>query len=696
MLLLLLGLACPKAEWTPGVPGPPVTKRVDFRYTLHGDTWSDPYQWLEEGDAPEVQAWTRAQDAYARAGLAALPGRDRLAARFEALLRVDSVSPPIKRGGRWFYLRRRADRETAVLYVREGEGPERALLDPELWEGGAALGRWFPSGDGAWLAYTRHPDHGDEAWLHVREVATGRDLPERIAGARYAEVDWLPDGSGFYYEWVPTDPAIPADARAGYVEIRFHRLGTDPAADPVIHPRTGDPERFLSSSLSRDGRWHFLHVQHGWNTADLYVQDRAREGAGFEPVAVGRPYLYFPMVWRDQLYVYTNDGAPRFRVMTTPVTRIGREHWRELVAEDPVAALQDVALVGGRLVLSYLKDVRSELRLFELDGRPAGTVPLPGAGAAGPVLGREDDPEAFVSYSSFTLPPRVYALDVARGTTSIWAETRVPVDPASVRVEQVFYPSRDGTSIPMFLVHRKDLVKDGSNPTVLHGYGGFSVAMTPGFRAGIWPWLEAGGVYALANVRGGSEYGEAWHRDGMRDRKQNSFDDFIAAAEYLVAQRYTRPERLGILGGSNGGLLVAAAMTQRPERFGAVVCQAPLADMLRYPLSGSGRTWIPEYGDPARPADYAWLSTWSPYHRVQEGVDYPALLVTVAEHDDRVDPSHARKLVAAVQHATTGKGPVWLRVEAQAGHGGADRVQAAVASQVDTWAFLMHALGVRR
>lgn len=708
MLLFLLLLACPKPSTepvaapppeavAPAAPTVPSTVRAPARYTLSGQTFEDPYLWLEDEKAPEVQAWMKAQDDHARHQLGALPERERLAARFKELFYVDSVSAPVKRGTRTFYMRRHADKEKAILYVREGDAPERVLLDPNAWNGGTtALGGWFPSWDGRKLAYKTNPNNGDESWLRVLDVDAGTDLPDVIDGAKYADADWLPDGSGFYYEWLPTDPTIAVDARPGFTEVRFHALGTDPAKDPVVHPRTGNPETFLSSSLSRDGRWHFVYVQHGWSAVDVYVQDRARKGAGFEPVVVGQPHLYFPTVWKDQVYVYTNEGAPKFRVMKTSVNKLGRAHWKELIAEDPAATLDGLSIVGGQLALSYLKDVKSELRMAGLDGKAIRTLPLPSLGAASGLVGLEDDPKAYFSFSSYLSPQQIYEVDVPTGGVSVWARVEVPIDPSPYVVDQVFYPSRDGTKIPMFLVHRKDVPRDGQNPTLLYGYGGFSVSLTPSFRASIYPWLEAGGIYAVANLRGGAEYGEAWHRDGMLDKKQNVFNDFIAAGEYLVEQGYTSPAKLGIMGGSNGGLLVGAAMTQRPDLWGAVVCQVPLLDMLRYQLFGSGRTWIPEYGNPEKSEELAWIRDYSPYQRIVAGTRYPALLMASADHDDRVDPMHARKFVAAIQHASTSGEPALLRIEANAGHGGADLVKSAIESQADTWAFLMAELGTRR
>ncbi len=703
MLTLLLACAhpLPTVEATPPpasmVSGAPVkpwppTERRDVTDVVHGTTYVDPYRWLEDEKSPEVQTWMGAQDTYTRGYLGKLPGRDALAARFKALYYVDAVGVPVLRGGRAFYMRTFADKEKAILYLRDAAG-ERVVLDPNTWTGEpVSLGRWVPSWDGKRLAYGVNPNHADEAILHVLDVDTGKELGDVIPGAKYAGPDWTPDGKGFYYEWLPTDPAIPVDARPGYTEIRYHALGTDPATDRRVHEKTGNPETFLGSDLSKDGRWHTVTISRGWNASDVYLQDLSSTSRTLVPLAVGQPYTYAVSVWKDQLYILTNEGASRYRVYKAPAATPQRANWKEIVPEDPKGTIVGMNLVGGRIALSYLVDVVGQIRLVSLDGAPQGSVALPGVGSVSGVSGLPDVDEAYFSWSSFTSPQQVYKLDVPTGKVTLWAEVQLPIDPSPYVVEQVWYPSKDGTSIPMFLVRRKDAAKDGSNRTLLYGYGGFNVAMKPAFRSSIYPWLEAGGIYAVANLRGGSEFGEDWHKAGMLDQKQNVFDDFIAAGQYLVREGWTRPSRLGINGGSNGGLLMGAAVTQAPEQWGAVVCAVPLLDMLRYHLFGSGRTWIPEYGTAENAQQYAYISRWSPYQRIKRGTAYPAFLMDAADHDDRVDPMHARKFAAALQDATSSNRPVLLRIEADAGHGGADKVSAAVERSTDVYSFLLSEL----
>ena len=699
----------PPVPSAPSPPAWPATEKREAGYSLHGVTLRDDYQWLEDGDDPEVQRWMQAQDQYARHEIAKFAGRPGLVQRFSELFYVDSIGAPIVAGQRLFTLKASARVERAVLYVTDGAtpgAPERVLIDPNAW-GSISLGSFVPSQDGRLLVYKTHPNHADESDLHVMDVATGRDLPDVIHGAKYAEPSWVPDGSGFYYEWLPTDPSIPIDERPGYTEIRYHAVGTPAESDRTVRARTGDPTTFLASTLSKDGRWHVVYVQHGWSAVDVYVQD-LHGGQGFVPFLIGRPHLYQVIVANDRFYVFTNEGADRYKVMGGSTSDWSRERWTTVIPEDPVATLQSVSLYGGHLALTYLKDATSRLRTANLDGSDVREIALPGLGAVSAFTGDAEGDDVYIQYSDFLTPRQVFRYSVTGRTLNLWANIDLPIEPARFTTEQVWFPSRDGTPIPMFLVHRRDLVRDGNNPTVLYGYGGFAVPMVPNFRPSIYPFLEAGGIWAVVNLRGGGEYGEAWHQAGLGANKQNVFDDFAGAARYLAGgsdagasgggserHAWTSPARLAIMGGSNGGLLVGVAMTQHPELYKAVVCQVPLLDMIRYPLFGSGRTWVPEYGTPDDPDEFKTLRAYSPYHHVQAGVRYPALFMASSDHDDRVDPMHARKFVAEVQGAVSdGLAPIYLRIEANAGHGGADGVAPAVQLQADTWGFVMQQLGV--
>ena len=672
----------------------PATRTVDAKDVLHGVTVPDPYRWLEEVKSPEVQAWMKAQDDLTRKELGKVDERARLLARLKELAYLDSVSAPAKRGNRFFLTRRHATKEKSVVYWKEGkDGEEKVLFDPNGWskDGSVGLGDWTPSWDGTKVAYQVKENNSDEATVRVIDVATGKvSEVDVIPGGKYASASWTPDGGGFYYTWLPTDPKIPVDERPGYQEVRFHRLGEDPAKDRVVRGKLGDPTAFLGAGVSRNGRWLVLTIQHGWTSNDVLYRDLAdpTQADRWTPLVVGTEAQWGVEVFGDRFFVTTNDGAPRSRVFEVDPLRPARKEWKEVVPERKNATLVSASVLGGRLALNYLKDASSLLEVRELDGTLVREVKLPGLGTIGGPAGLPEEDEAYYSFESYTTPREIRAMSMKTGEQELWFRLKVPVDPSPYVVEQVFFPSKDGTRLSMFLVHRKDWKRDGKARAILYGYGGFQVSETPYFSAMLYPWLEAGGVWAAVNLRGGGEYGEEWHRAGMLLQKQNVFDDFLAAARWLSAEKVTSPERLAIYGGSNGGLLVGAAMTQEPKAFSAVLCAVPLLDMVRYHLFGSGRTWISEYGSADDPKQLAALLAYSPYHAVKKGTAYPATLLLSADSDDRVDPMHARKFAAALQAATTG-GPVLLRIERNAGHGGADMVKSAVESRADEYAFVL-------
>lgn len=675
----------------------PAARAEDVVDVIHGVGVRDPWRWLEDGSSQEVRDWATRQDNVARTLLSRYRARKALKARFTELFYVDSTSPPVRRGNRFFYLRTHADREKAVVYWRDGEqGEEKVLLDPNGWSesGNVSLGRWVPSWDGRKVVYAKKENAADEATLYVLEVESGKDSEiDVIEGGKYASPVWTPDNRSFYYEWLPTDPSIPVERRPGFTELRLHVLGSDPKDDPIVHPRTNNPSTFLSGDLSRDGRFLFAYIHHGWNATDVYVRELGKD-PHFRLLVGGTEATYSVEAHGEHFYVLTDEGGPKRRLFRVPVQQTERRFWKEIVGEDPDATLEWAAVMGGKLMLGYLRNAASELRIHALDGPLVRKVALPDIGTVHAVTGDPERDEFFFSYNSFTRPTEVYRSSIREGTQEVWANVDLPIDPSRFVVEQVFYPSRDGTKVSMFLVRSKELKKDGNNPVLLYGYGGFNVSLRPSFAASIYPWLEAGGIYAVPNLRGGGEYGRAWHEAGRGHRKQNVFDDFIAAAEHLVEAGWTRSERIGIMGGSNGGLLVGAAMTQRPELFGAVVCSVPLLDMVRYHLFGSGRTWIPEYGSAEKPGEFRTLLAYSPYHRVKANTAYPPLLMMAADSDDRVDPMHARKFVAAVQAVQQGRAPTLLRVEENAGHGGADLIRQSIDSAADRFAFLFEMLGV--
>jgi prolyl oligopeptidase len=682
-------VAMPKHPW-------PSTRKDSIVDTIHGKQVADPYRWLEDEHAPAVVEWMKQQDDYARGELAKLPGRDALSARLRELFYYDAISAPAHEKDRYFYTRKHANKEKTVVYWKQGEtGDEKVLFDPNTWssDGTKGLGGWWPTYDGKYVAYSVKENNSDETTTRIKEVATGKDLPDVIEGTKYSGASWMPDGKGFYYTWVPpVGGKVTIAERPGFAEVRFHKLGTDAAKDAVIHPATGSAETFIGGDISRDGHWLVVTIQHGWNSSDVFVKDARKPSATWQTLVKGTDATYSVDVWKDQLYVTTNEGAPRYRVFKVDPKKLARDAWKEIIPQGDTT-IEAARIVGGHLVLSYLRNAQSEMSIHTLDGKLVRKVDLPPLGTTTGIVGNPDEDTGYFAYTSFTEPQVIYKTSIKSGKVTEWARVKLPLDTSQLAAEQVFYTSKDGTKISMFLLYKKGTQKTGKNPTILYGYGGFNVNMTPAFASSRAVWLERGGIYAIPNLRGGGEYGEDWHRAGMLLHKQNVFDDFIGAAEFLIKDGWTSREHLAISGGSNGGLLVGAAMAQRPELFRAVLCSVPLLDMIRFHLSGSGKTWVPEYGSAEDPEQFAAIYAYSPYRlSVDAGPrPYPALLMDSADHDDRVDPAHARKLAAVVQEnqsAEPAKSPILLRIERNAGHGGADMVKQQVERVTDQLAFL--------
>jgi prolyl oligopeptidase len=679
----------------------PATRTVDAADTLHGETIPDPYRWLEDGDAPETRAWTEAQNTLTERYLAAVPARPAIRRRLDELLAIGAISVPTPAHGRYFYQRREGRQNQPVLYLREGaDGADRVAVDPNALDaaGTTALDWYYPSLDGALLAYGLSKDGSEQSVLHVLDVARGVTLPDRIPRARAADLAWLPDGSGFYYTRYPAPGAVPAAEEHYHRSVYFHRLGDAPEADALVF-QPAEKEYWPGVGLSPDGRWLTIHVARTFDQTDLYLGDRHSSlGETLIPplvaVAEGLPASFAGEVAHGRLFLRTNLDAPTYRLYEVDPSRPARGHWRELVPARPDAVLEGVTVMADRLALSYLERATSRLRLADLDGGLRHEVALPTLGSVFGLGAELDGHELFYGFSSYTVPPSIYRLDLRTDQQTLWRRVEADVDPDRFEVQQVTVASGDGTPVTMFLVHRRGLTRTGDTPTYLTGYGGFNISMTPAFSRSLLLWLEHGGLVAIPNLRGGGEYGEAWHQGGMLGRKQNSFDDFVAAAEWLIHERYTRPERLAVAGGSNGGLLMGAVLTQRPELFRAVVIQVPLLDMLRYHRFLIARLWIPEYGSPDDPEAFAWLRTYSPYHHVRPGTAYPAVLLATAESDTRVDPMHARKMTARLQAATASSRPVLLRLEARAGHGAGKPLSKVLDELTDTWTFVFSEVGV--
>ena len=696
------------------VPPPPPTPVKPVTETIHGVTLVDSYRWLEGDDSnpkamgrttPEVAAWTEAQNAYTRSVLDHLPGRKALEAKLRPLMEVGTVAPPAMRADRYFYLKREGNQNQPVLYLRIGyKGSPRVLLDPAKLDpsGLTTLSGVIPSLDGKLLIYTTFRSGDERSTLRVLDVDRGETLPLVIA-SKAEDVSWLPDASGFFYR----NLADVEDPYSG--QVRFHRMGTDPKGDPLVMRQFTPAENAKlavtdgpGGEVSRDGRWLLLNYATSSVTNDLWVADARRfiktGGLVKVPISVGEDAESSGIVVGDTLYLQTSIGAPHRRIVAVDLAHPERARWKVLVPERRDATIQDLEVGRGALAVRVLKNATDRIEVYGLDGTPRGEVALPGLGSA-TVVAEPDRTEAFVSFTSFNYPTSVYRVDLARprGVPELWDRPAVPVDPASAVVEQVWYPSKDGTKVSLFVVHKKGLKLDGSNPTILTGYGGFDISEKPGFSAPLFQWLDAGGVYALANLRGGGEYGEAWHEAGMLEKKQNVFDDFIAAAEYLIRAGYTRPERLAIQGGSNGGLLTGAALTQRPDLFGAVISAVPLLDMLRYQSFLMGKYWVGEYGSADDPAQMKFLYAYSPYQHVQPGTKYPAVFLTAAENDARVHPLHARKMTAALRAddaSDQSRKPILLWVEREAGHGPGKPLSLRVRDEADRWIFIMWQLGM--
>jgi prolyl oligopeptidase len=672
----------------------PETRVVDAVDVLHGVRVPDPYRWLEDGTSSEVQAWVKAENALTRSVLDALPEREPLRKRFRELYDIERVGAPLRRGRRYFWSQKDVGREKDAVFYREGKNGERKpLLDPNTWsaDGSVSLGSYSVSWDGRLVTYQVKKNNSDEAVLETLDVSTGKKLPEVIEGAKYTwSAAWNPAGTGFYYVKVPpVGGAASVSERPGLAEVRFHRIGDDPTKDALVREPTHDPKTFQSIDASRDGRYLVATVQHGWVSTDLYLQDLTQAPGKWTTLVTGTHELYEAHPYRGDLYVLTNRGAPHFRLLRVDARRAADPAaWREIVPERPDTTLDRLTIVGKRLSLVTIRDAVQHLEVRELDGKLAYEVPLAEPGSVSPLIGNEDDDEAYFRAESFARPPEIHELAVRSGKTTLRYQTHVPVDASRYATEQRFAVSKDGTRVPYFLLHARDQPLDGKAPGLLYGYGGFSVALTPTFSTSAFPWLERGGVFAIANLRGGSEYGEAWHQAGMRRQKQHVFDDLAAVAEALVATRASSADRLVIRGDSNGGLLVGAALTQRPELYRVALCGVPLLDMVRYERFGSGKTWTEEYGSADDADDFRALFAYSPYHHVTAGVRYPSVLLLSADSDDRVDPLHARKFAALLQARSAG-GPVLLRIQEHAGHGGADKIQALVDERADSYAFAL-------
>ena len=678
----------------------PPTRRSDQRDTLHGVDIADPYRWLEDLDSPETAAWVEAQNKVSFGFLESIPARARLKERLTALWNYERYGVPWRKGRYHFYFKNDGLQNQSVLYVLESLDAEPwVLIDPNTFsaDGTVALATLGLSEDGEWLAYGTSASGSDWATWRVRRVADGTDLPDKLERIKFSSPAWAKDGSGFFYGRFDGDPAKLAEINR-FQKLFFHRLGDAQERDELIYHRPDQAEWGFTPEVSEDGRTLIISVWKGTDPKNLVFWKDLSDPAGPVRELVGE---FRGKFWHSgdigrTFWFLTDLDAPRGRLLAIDLERPAEREWRELIPQSG-ETLESVHAVGKRLVAAYLRDAHSVVRTFAFDGAPLGEIALPGLGTVSGFTGERDDVESFFAFSGFTSPAAVWHHDFAKGSSTVFRAPTLEFDPAAFETSQVFYASTEGTRVPMFLVHKRGLAKDGNVPVYLYGYGGFNISLTPSFSVGNLPWLEAGGVLAVANIRGGGEYGEDWHQAGILARKQNGFDDFIAAAEWLIAAGYTRPARLAIGGRSNGGLLVAACMVQRPDLFGAVLPAVGVLDMLRFHKFTIGWGWESDYGSPERPEDFKTLLAYSPLHNLEPGTDYPATMITTADHDDRVVPSHSFKFAAALQAAVAGApgaGPALIRIETKAGHGGGKPMSKVIEETADRWAFLMRVLGM--
>jgi prolyl oligopeptidase len=682
VVLVAASSLCARAQQLPPA-------RIDnFRETFHGQELVDPYHWLEDSSASETRKWIDAENAYAHALLNAPPVRQEISIRLTEMMHYDHIGAPLLRNGYYYFSKRGAEQDLWSYYRRkQAGGKAELLLDPHVLspESGTSISEFGVSDDGNLVAYGIRLGGQDEIDLRILNVARHDNLPDRFPRTLYRGFAFKKDGSGFYYA---------LESRDSGQRIRYHVLGTETAKDVEIFGQGFGADTWIEPEVSEDGRYLLINVQRGWAQGDLYIQN-LEKGSPIQPLIKGLDGKFYASFSGDFLFVQTDWKAPKGRILRIDLRDSAPDKWREVV---PVAAdsIDSSSVIGGKLFVTYLHNVTSHIRIFTANGHPLGEVSLPGLGSAG-IWGRADQNEGMLSFSSYTNPYFISRYDVVTGKQTLWYQDAVPFHSEQFETDQVWFPSKDGTQIPMFLMHRKGLIANGDTPTILYGYGGFDVSLTPFFNPSAAWWLEHGGLYAVANIRGGGEFGEEWHRAGMLDKKQNVFDDFIAASVWLIAKKYTNPGKLAIWGGSNGGLLVGAALVQRPDLYQAVVCWHPDLDMVRYYkyTKNNNPPALLEYGNGAIPEQFDFLKAYSPYEGVRPGTRYPAILLESGDADTRVPPEQARKMTARLQAATVSDRPIMLLYDAEAGHSGGEPFRQQIEDSTNELTFVAWELGVR-
>ena len=678
----------------------PLTRKTNVVDDYHGVTVADPYRRLEDDNSPETKAWVQAENKVTFGYLERIPERLAIKERLTKLWNYERYGAPFKQGGRYFYSKNDGLQNQNVLYTMAALDAEPALLlDPNKLsaDGTVALKSYDITEDGNLMAYALSAAGSDWEEIHVRDVRTATDSPDLIQWVKFSSASWTKDGKGFFYSRYdePTEETRLTKANF-FHKLYYHRLGTLQSEDKLIYHRPDHKDWNFNGSVTDDGRYLVITATQGTDPKNrVLYQDLQTPDS---------PVVEFLMDFDADYTFIDNDGpvfwfrtnlkAPRARVIAIDITKPHRENWKEIIPQ-AAETLSHVATVNNQFIAMYLTDARSQVKVFDLAGKFVREIALPGIGSAGGFAGKRSDTETFYSFTSFTVPGTIFRADMKSGANTVFREPKVAFNPADYETRQVFYSSKDGARVPMFLTHRKALRLNGENPTLLYGYGGFDISLTPGFSVANLVWMEMGGVYAVPNLRGGGEYGEDWHQAGMKLKKQNVFNDFIAAAEWLVANRYTRPDKLAISGGSNGGLLIGAALNQRPELFGAALPAVGVMDMLRFQKFTIGWAWTSDYGSSDNPEEFKAIYAYSPLHNIRSGAKYPATLITTADHDDRVVPAHSFKYAATLQAAQAGKAPVLVRIETRAGHGAGKPTAKLIDETADKWAFLTHELKMK-
>ncbi|MEZ5396452.1 MAG: prolyl oligopeptidase family serine peptidase [Bryobacterales bacterium] len=679
----------------------PETRRVEHYDDYHGVKVHDPYRWLEDDvrESPDVRTWVEAENKVTSAYLDRIPQRETIRRRLTKLWDYEKYSSFFKEGGRYYFYKNDGLQNQYVLYVQDAlDSQPEVLLDPNTWseDGTVALGAASFSQDGRYMAYAINKSGSDWQTWKVLDIESRKTLDDEIEWAKFTTASWTRDGKGFFYgRYAQPEEGQAFQSTNLNQKLYYHRVGTAQAEDVLVYERPDEPEWGFSPSVSTDGRWLVITIWKGTDDKYRVAYKDLTEPYGMPVTLIDNFSQDYTFIDADgsTLYFQTDLDAPNRRVIAIDVRKPEPANWREVVptAEE---TLRSVGLTGNMFVCQYLKDAKSQVKLYDMEGAFVREVEFPGIGSASGFEGERGDTETFYSYSSYALPPSIYRYDLITGKSTLLRQAKVEFDADAYETKQVFYKSKDGTRVPMFVTARKGVELDGKNPTLLYGYGGFNIAQTPGFSVRWASWLQLGGVVAIANLRGGGEYGETWHKAGTKLQKQNVFDDFIAAAEWLIANRYTEPAKLAIMGGSNGGLLVGAAITQRPDLFGAALPAVGVMDMLRFDKFTAGRFWVDDYGSSSNPEEFKALYAYSPYHNLKNKTEYPATLITTADTDDRVVPGHSFKFAAEIQHMQKGSEPVLIRIETSAGHGAGKPTSKMIDELTDQWAFLVKNLGM--